>query len=103
MQSNQWGTPPEKSKIAAAMTVVCTLCYPQGRDRLLAQGRKAEDIEKLPVYQVVTPYVFQEIKAAYDRLLVTATFPPGSSHTAIVLRNRVCERFNRRLTPILCC
>ena len=40
MQSEQYGTPPEKSKIAAVMTVACTLCYPQGRDRLLAQGAR---------------------------------------------------------------
>jgi hypothetical protein len=89
MQSEEWGTPPEKSKIAAAMTVLCTLCYPQARDRLLAQGRKAEDIERLSVYQVVTPYVLEEIKAAYDRLLVAVTFPPGSSHTAILLEDPI--------------
>ncbi|MGO9112548.1 MAG: hypothetical protein ACLP9L_25235 [Thermoguttaceae bacterium] len=92
MQSNQWGTPPEKSTIAAAITVVCTLCYPQGRDRLLAQGGKAEDIEKLSVYQVVTPYVLEEIKAAYDRLLVAATFPAGSSHTAVVSEEQLLEQ-----------
>ena len=55
-------------------------------------GRKAEEIEKLSVYQVVTPYVLQEIKAAYDRMLVTATFPPGSSHTAIVFEEPIREK-----------
>ena len=40
----------------------------------------------------MTPYVFQEIKAAYDRLLVTATFPPGSSHTAIVFKEPIYEK-----------
>jgi hypothetical protein len=82
-QTNQWTAPPEKSKISAAMTVVCTLCFPQGRDRLVAEGRKADEIEKLSVYQVVTPYVLEEIKAAYDRMLVMARFPMGSSHTAV--------------------
>jgi len=92
-QTNQWETiPKDKSKIAAAMTVVCTLCYPQARDRLLAQGIKAEEIEKLSVYQIVAPFLLQEIKAAYDRLLVAATFPPGSSHTAIVSEEQFLDK-----------
>jgi hypothetical protein len=75
---------PDKSKVAAAMTAVCTLCYPQARDRLLERGRTAEEIERLPVYQVVAPFVIEQIKVAYDRLLITTAFPAGSSHTAIV-------------------
>jgi len=81
--ANPWNSEPDKSRIAAAITATCTLCYPQARDCLLARGRTADEIEKLSVYQVVTPYLFEEIKAAYDRLLVTATFPVNSSHTAI--------------------
>ena len=52
---------------------MCTFCYPQARDRLLAQGRRAEEIERMSVYQVVTPFVFHEFMDAYDRLLVTST------------------------------
>jgi len=87
---------PDKSSIAAAITAVCTLCYPQARDRLLAGGRTAEEIEKISVYQVVTPYVLQEIKAAYDRVLVTATFPAGSSHIAMISE----ERFEKIQSPV---
>ena len=79
-------TESEKSGSAVAM---CIFCYPQARDRLLAQGRRAEEIERMPVYQVVTPFVFHEFMDVYDRLLVTSTFPAGSSHTAIVYEEKV--------------
>ena len=81
IEANWRSSESEKSRVAAA---ICTVCYPQARDRLLAQGRTAEEIERMSVYQVVAPYVFQEFKDAYDRLLVTSTFPAGSSHTAII-------------------
>ena len=43
--------------------MVCTLwANPQARSGCSQQGRKAEDIERLSVYQVVTPYLFQEIQ-----------------------------------------
>ncbi len=101
-QTNQWETiPRDKSKIAAAMTVVCTLCYPQAHDRLLAQGSTAEEIEKLSVYKVVAPFLLQEIKAAYDRLLVAATFPPGASHTAIVSDEQVLDKIQSPIDTYL--
>ena len=72
--ANRWNSDFEKSSFAAA---ICTFCYPQARDRLLAQGRTAEEVERMPVYQVVAPFVFREFVDAYDRLLVTSTFPAG--------------------------
>ena len=72
--ADRWNSDFEKSRFAAA---ICTFCYPQARDRLLAQGRTAEEIERMSVYQVVTPYVFHEFKDAHDRLLVTSTFLAG--------------------------
>lgn len=77
-----------KSNFAA---LICTVCYPQARDRLLAQGRSAEEIERMSVYQVVTPYVFERFKDAYDRLLVASEFPAGASHTAIVADEKSWE------------
>jgi hypothetical protein len=83
IKTGRWLEPPEKTQVAAAMAMVCTVCYPSGRDRLLAEGMKPEEVEKMTVYQVVAPFVLQKISEAYDRIQVTASFPPGSSHTAI--------------------
>jgi hypothetical protein len=92
VQNNYWLTPPEKTRVAAAMAMVCTVCYPSGRDRLLAEGVKPEDVEKMTVYQVVSPFVLQKISEAYDRMQVAASFPPGSSHTAIDFEEPNCQK-----------
>jgi|GEM_PF-1707841 len=78
-----------KRDLSYWMTAACTLCYPYARDRLLEKGRTEEEIEKMSVYEVVAPYVLQEIKAAYDLLLVYTSFPRGSAHTDITYDNTV--------------
>jgi hypothetical protein len=100
-QENPSTSSVDRRQVAAAMTMICGLCYPQGRDRLLAEGRTRAEIEKMTVYQVVAPYVFEEIKSAYDRLLVTATFPAGSSHMAIAVEQRRMQTIQSPLDTYL--
>ena len=65
-------------------SLACIACYPYGKERLLKQGFSNENIDAMSVYRVVVPYILEEIKAAYDQLIVASSFPVDSKHTAIV-------------------
>ncbi|MDR1478190.1 MAG: hypothetical protein LBJ00_04545 [Planctomycetaceae bacterium] len=65
------------------LTFVCSLCYPHGKARLLKRGLTEAEIDKLSVYQIVTPFIAEEIKAAYDKAIVLSVLPVDSKHTAI--------------------
>jgi hypothetical protein len=69
-------------------TLACIACYPYGKARLLKQGLTDDEIDQMSTYRVVVPYVLEEIKAAYDLLIVASAFPVGSQHTAIVFDDR---------------
>jgi hypothetical protein len=56
-------------------TIISVACYPLGKEWLLTRGLTEAEINNLSVYQVVTPYIAQRIKATYDRMLVTAKLP----------------------------
>ncbi|MDR1384042.1 MAG: hypothetical protein LBJ67_09390 [Planctomycetaceae bacterium] len=73
----------QQDRMNQVITAACLICYPHGKERLLKRGLTETEIEKLSVYQVVTPYILEEIKGAYDKMIVAALFPLGSKHTAI--------------------
>ncbi|MDR1480727.1 MAG: hypothetical protein LBJ00_17520 [Planctomycetaceae bacterium] len=77
----------ENSKYDESQVVagVCALCYPYGKTRLLKRGLTEAEIDKLSVYQVVTPYVVEKIRAPYDELAVAVTLPRNSKNTALKL------------------
>jgi hypothetical protein len=75
-----------------AKTAVCLGAYLPAKKRLLQKGLSEKEIEALTTYQVVTPFVFEEILAAYDMILVAASMPHGESHTAINLDEYVERR-----------
>ena len=74
----------KKFEITNAKALVCIACYPYGKERLLKQGFASEEIDEMSVSRVVVPYILEEIKAAYDLLIVASSFPVNSNHTAIV-------------------
>ncbi|MDR1959410.1 MAG: hypothetical protein LBQ54_10290 [Planctomycetaceae bacterium] len=76
------------------LSAACLISYPYGKERLLKRGLSEEEIGKLSVYQVVTPYLLESTKAAYEKMLVTASFPAGSQHTAIVFDDYDYRRFD---------
>jgi hypothetical protein len=71
------GTDIDVSKMdkGVAITAVSVFCYPYGKERLLKRGLTEAEIDKLTVYQVVTPYISERIKAAYDKLIMTSMLP----------------------------
>lgn len=69
--------------ISTAASAVCLATYPHGKERLLKRGMSEEEIDSLSTYQVVTPYIIEEIGRTYNELFVIASFPIGESHTAI--------------------
>jgi hypothetical protein len=69
--------------------------YMPAKKRLLQKGKTEQEIEALSTYQVVTPFVFEEIAAAYDMMLVGASMPIGETHTAI----DTAEYFEHRTRP----
>ncbi|MDR1480720.1 MAG: hypothetical protein LBJ00_17485 [Planctomycetaceae bacterium] len=70
-----------EAKITTA--AICLLCYRSGKTQLLKRGLTEAEIDKLSVYQVVTPFIVEELRIAYDKLIVANTLPIGSKHTAI--------------------
>jgi len=83
-QRADYGDVKDKFKTANMKTMACIVCYPYGKARLLKQGFSDEEIESMSVYRVVVPHILEEIKAAYDKLIVASSFPVGSQHAAIV-------------------
>ncbi|MDR1270756.1 MAG: hypothetical protein LBK82_14665 [Planctomycetaceae bacterium] len=71
----------QEDTVNNAVTVVSLVCYPYGKERLLKRGLTEAEIDKLSVYQVVTPYIAEEIKTAYDKLLVTSMLPVDFKRT----------------------
>src|SRR5262249_42389298 len=56
--------------------------YPAARKALLAQGRKADDLDALPMFQVVLIYHHQEFRRLEDDYLKWTALPYWQSHKA---------------------
>ena len=82
------GSEQKEINLPNLTTMACIVCYPYGKARLLKQGLTDDEIDQMSTYRVVVPYVLEEIKAAYDLLIVASAFPVGSQHTAIVFDDR---------------
>jgi hypothetical protein len=57
------------------IATVCLMSYLAGKERLLNRGLTEADIDKLSVYQVTAPYIAEQIKAGFDKMLVAAMLP----------------------------
>ena len=64
-------------------TMACLAAYLPAKNRLLQKGFSEKEVEALTTYQIVVPYVFEEIKRTYDLMIVEASMPQGKSHMAI--------------------
>ncbi|MCL2005064.1 MAG: hypothetical protein FWG73_02760 [Planctomycetaceae bacterium] len=65
------------------MTMMNLVSYVPARNRLLQKGFSEQEIEARTTYQIVAPFVFEELKRTYDLMLVDASMPAGESRTAI--------------------
>ena len=74
---------PPEGAICIWQTGFYVLSYLPAKQRLLQMGRTEQEIEALSTHQVVAPFVFEELRRAYDLMIVTAAMPLGESHTAI--------------------
>ncbi|MDR0328287.1 MAG: hypothetical protein LBI05_08340, partial [Planctomycetaceae bacterium] len=63
-------------------TAMCLAGYQPAKQRLLYKGLSEQEIETLTTFQVVAPYVMEEIKRTYDLMIFDASIPIGESHTA---------------------
>jgi len=82
------GSEQKEINLPNLTTMACIACYPYGKARLLKQGFTDDEIGQMSTYRVVVPHILEEIKAAYDLLIVASAFPVGSQHTAIVFDDR---------------
>ncbi|MGL6195595.1 MAG: hypothetical protein ACRC2T_12315, partial [Thermoguttaceae bacterium] len=66
-----------------AIPAILVACYPYAKERLQKKGFTDDEIDKLSSYQVVAPYIMEEIRTAYDQMIVASTFPRDTKHSAI--------------------
>jgi hypothetical protein len=68
----------DKNLVNDLVAGICVACYPYAKERLLKHGLTEAEADKLSTYQVVTPYIVEQIQAAYDEVLVSAMVPLDS-------------------------
>lgn len=73
----------EDSGRSLAEMYVCLSAYPLGKERLLELGKTETEIESLSVYQIAVPFIFEELRNAYEQMYVLAALANGESHTEI--------------------
>jgi hypothetical protein len=73
----------EKQQRSRIMAAICTFSYVNAKERFLKRGVSVEEIDSLTVYQVVAPYLLEEVKRVFDLLFVWTTCKPGELHSDI--------------------
>ena len=71
-----------ESTVSIWRTGLYVLSYLPAKQRLLQMGRTEQEIEALSTHQIIAPFVFEELRRAYDLMVVTAAMPLGESYTA---------------------
>jgi hypothetical protein len=68
-----------ESAISVWMTGFCVLAYPPAKQRLMQKGLTEEEIEALSTHQIIAPFVYEELRRAYDLMQVSVSLPLGES------------------------
>jgi hypothetical protein len=74
---NNWSV-ADRGTVNLCLTGICITCYPYAKVRLLKRGLTEAEVDKLSTYQVVAPYFVEQMRAAYDEVLVSAMVPIDS-------------------------
>jgi len=88
-----WFGRSEQGK-ALVLSGICVTSYPAAKQRLLKRGLNEEQIDQLSTYQIVAPFILEEIKKVYDLMFVTIALPEGESHTDIVFNDDLLMRYS---------
>lgn len=88
-----------KDTRSMTMTAAALTSYLPAKQRLLQKGFSEEAIEALTTYQIVAPFVFEELKRAYDLMLVEASMPVGETHTSFQFDEYVMDRHRNPRSP----
>ena len=73
---------PEKNRLPLTRTAICVASYQPAKQRLLQKGLSEEAIEAFSTYQIVVPFILEEIKRTYDLLSVEASMPVANTPAA---------------------
>ncbi|MCX7425894.1 MAG: hypothetical protein NTW96_09795 [Planctomycetia bacterium] len=100
--SGWWGGPNPKSSLRPALTALAIKGYPQAKRALIEQGRSDEEVEAMPVAQVVLIYTVRTYDEFRDRIFKWFALPywealPGMMEADQYLRD---EGRKREIFPI---
>jgi len=71
--------------------------YLPAKQRLLQKGLSEREIEALSTHQIIAPFVYEELRRAYDLLIVSASMPMGESRTAIGDAGEYVDQIRHRI------
>jgi hypothetical protein len=94
------GKANEEEFIGITRTAACLATYPHAKKWHMQRGRSEQEIEALSTYQVVVPFVCEEIKRTYDLMFVEASMPMGESHPAFNFDEYVMQKGRQPVTPV---
>ncbi|MCL2711305.1 MAG: hypothetical protein FWE95_10530, partial [Planctomycetaceae bacterium] len=77
---DRWGE--FESAVSVWRTGLYVLSYVPAKERLMQKGRTEQEIEALSTHQIIAPFVYEELRRAYDLMQVTLSMPMDESHTA---------------------
>jgi hypothetical protein len=89
-----------ENALPLARAMVCTALYPPAKQRLLQKGLSEEAIEALSTYQIVVPFALEEIKRAYDLMVVNASMPMGETPSAFKFDEYVMNLTKNPRSPV---
>jgi len=91
-------TSPENIQVAKSLgqTGIFIMAYPPAKKRLQQKGLTEQEIDALSTYQVIAPFVYEELRRAYDYMVVFASMPSGETHTALINADEYTMQIERR-------